>query len=156
MVSSILCVTFPLSARYSNNTSVSSHVASVGAVIDLGFNGYRDLILPMAENDQLVRQAIVAVSDQHLASQSGRRLMEQTVYGDLLRHLISRSRRFHPWQDEPTLTALLLLHIREMIGGSGDFHLLYGSLRTIVNSSGFDLVDARFPIGRFVQIQVWR
>jgi hypothetical protein len=135
----------------------SDHIAQVTAIINLGFNGYRDLVLPRAETDPLVRQAIVVVAEQHLFLQCGNTKLERSeTYESLLRDLIARSNACPPHQDESAMTALLLLHLREMISGSDGFKHIYGSLRTVLNLAGHSLENLTSQFGEFIKIQILR
>lgn len=136
---------------------VSNHIANLIAVINLGFNGYRDLVLPQAEIDPLVRKAIVVIVEQHLSLQNGTTVsLDPTAYSSLVRDLITRSERCAPQDDESALTVLLLLHIREMISGSPNFKLVYGSLRVVVNALGQGLDAMASELRKFVEMQILR
>ncbi|KAI5461518.1 hypothetical protein BGZ63DRAFT_414236 [Mariannaea sp. PMI_226] len=135
----------------------SDNIAQVTAVINLGFNGYRDLVLPQAETDPLVRKALVVVAEQHLFLQCGYPDLERSrSYESLIRDLIVRSNECPPHQDVSAMTALLLLHLREMISGSDGFKHIYGSLRSILNVTGHSLDNLSSPVGEFVKIQILR
>ncbi|QPC76654.1 hypothetical protein HYE68_007406 [Fusarium pseudograminearum] len=127
------------------------------AVINMGFNGYRDLILPRAETDPLVRKAVLLVVEQHLSLQNGTSIsLDPAAYTSLVRELISRSHQCAPQDDDSALTALLLLHIREMISGSDNFRLIYGSLRVVVNALAARSEDKRTDLRTFLQLQILR
>ncbi|EEU38373.1 uncharacterized protein NECHADRAFT_58708, partial [Fusarium vanettenii 77-13-4] len=135
----------------------SNHIANLIAVINLGFNGYRDLVLPQAEIDPLVRKAVVVIVEQHLSLQNGTTVsLDPTAYSSLVRDLITRSKRCAPQDDESALTVLLLLHIREMISGSPNFKLVYGSLRVVVNALGQGLDAMASELRKFVEMQILR
>ncbi|KAM0491678.1 hypothetical protein ACHAP8_010452 [Fusarium lateritium] len=123
----------------------------------MGFNGYRDLILPRAETDPLVRKAVLLVVEQHLSLQNGTSIsLDPAAYGSLVRELISRSHQCAPQDDDSALTALLLLHIREMISGSDNFRFIYGSLRVVVNAFAARSEDRRTDLRTFLQLQILR
>ncbi|KAF4447146.1 Acriflavine sensitivity control protein acr-2 [Fusarium austroafricanum] len=135
----------------------SSNIAQLIAVINMGFNGYRDLVLPRAETDPLVRKAVLLVVEQHLSLQNGTAIsLDPAAYGSLVRELIVRSHQCAPQDDDSALTALLLLHIREMISGSDNFRLIYGSLRVVVNALAATSDDRRSDLRRFLQMQILR
>ncbi|KAJ3461958.1 hypothetical protein MRS44_010511 [Fusarium solani] len=136
----------------------SDHIAQITAVINLGFNGYRDLVLPYAELDSMIRKAIVVVAEQHLALKTDSCAPYSPTYGSLLRDLVERSNQCPPVQDELAQTALLLLHIREMISGSDNFKLIYGSLRILIKNMVLEqnLESENLVLGRFVKIQILR
>jgi len=123
----------------------------------MGFNGYRDLVLPRAETDPLVRKAVLLVVEQHLSLQNGKTVsLDPAAYGSIVRELISRSNQCAPQDDDSALTALLLLHIREMISGSDNFKLIYGSLRVVVNALAAKGDGKTSDLRRFLQMQILR
>ncbi|CAJ0551264.1 Ff.00g111940.m01.CDS01 [Fusarium sp. VM40] len=135
----------------------SNNIAQLIAVINMGFNGYRDLVLPRAETDPLVRKAVLLVVEQHLSLQNGTAIsLDPAAYSSLVRELITRSHQCAPQDDDSALTALLLLHIREMISGSDNFKLIYGSLRVVVNALASNSNDKRSDLRRFLQMQILR
>ncbi|KAF4340510.1 trehalase [Fusarium beomiforme] len=135
----------------------SNNIAQLIAVINMGFNGYRDLVLPRAETDPLVRKAVLLVVEQHLSLQNGTAIsLDPAAYGSLVRELIIRSHQCAPQDDDSALTALLLLHIREMISGSDNFRLIYGSLRVVVNALAKHSGDRKSDLRRFLQMQILR
>ncbi|KAF4459041.1 Acriflavine sensitivity control acr-2 [Fusarium albosuccineum] len=136
---------------------LSNNIAELIAVINLGFNGYRDLVLPRAEIDPMVRKAIVLIVEQHLSLQNGTTVcLDPTAYSSLVRDLITRSTKCAPQNDETALTVLLLLHIREMISGSDNFKLIYGSLRVVVNALTQNVDGVSSIMQRFLQMQILR
>ncbi|KAH8647933.1 hypothetical protein BX600DRAFT_531024 [Xylariales sp. PMI_506] len=141
-----------------NTFTVSDHVAQITTVINLGFNGYRDLILPQAEAEPLIRKALILIAEQHLSLQIGMDMTrDPTAYGSLVQGLVKRSNRLPPAEDELAMTIILLLHIREIISGDEDFKLIYGSLRTIVHSIlNRDLTRFHSQSGEFVRAQILR
>ncbi|KAF5577157.1 trehalase [Fusarium pseudocircinatum] len=135
----------------------SNNIAQLIAVINMGFNGYRDLVLPRAETDPLVRKAVLLVVEQHLSLQNGTAIsLDPVAYGSLVRELIMRSHQCAPQDDDSALTALLLLHIREMISGSDNFRLIYGSLRVVVNALAKNAGEGTSDLRRFLQMQILR
>ncbi|KAF9891551.1 hypothetical protein FE257_004018 [Aspergillus nanangensis] len=137
----------------------AQHLAPVNAVIDRGFNGYRDLILPFAESDRLVRDAIVLVSRQHLSLNSGDSLADSIIYNRLIRGLLTRSCKgsFLLRRDISSMTALLLLNLREVISGSGDFKLVYSTLRAFFDTAALSPgVGGSCELTKFVTIQLLR
>lgn len=106
----------------------------------------------------MIRKAIVVVAEQHLALKTNSCAPYSPTYGSLLRDLVERSNQCPPVQDELAQTALLLLHIREMISGSDNFKLIYGSLRTLIKNMVLEqnLESENLVLGRFVKIQILR
>ncbi|KAF5023628.1 hypothetical protein F66182_4330 [Fusarium sp. NRRL 66182] len=135
----------------------SNNIAQLIAVINMGFNGYRDLVLPRAETDPLVRKAVLLVVEQHLALQNNTSIsLDPVAHSSIVRDLIMRSHQCAPQDDDSALTALLLLHIREMISGSDNFKLIYGPLRVVVNALAENSDSSRSDLRRFLQMQILR
>lgn len=139
-------------------STVAEHIAPAAAVIDRGWNGFRDLLLPYAETEPFVRRAIAAVSRQHIILRFGGDFASDIrEYNGLIAELVARSKAFPPNQDIDSLIVLLLLHYRETVSGGNGFKYLYGSLKalpdlTIQNSLSGQL----FELARFVNIQILR
>lgn len=139
-------------------STVADHIAPAAAVIDRGWNGFRDLLLPYAETEPFVKRAIEAVSRQHIILRFGGDFdFDIREYNILIAELIARSRGCPPNQDIASLVVLLLLHHRETVSGGNGFKYLYGSLKalpdlTIQNSMSGQL----YELARFVNIQILR
>ena len=139
-------------------SSVATHIAPAAAVIDRGWNGFRDLLLPYAETEQFVRRAIAAVSRQHIILRFGGDFASDILeYNSLIAELVARSKVFPPNQDIASLVVLLLLHYRETVSGGTGFKYLYGSLKalpdlTIQNGLSYQF----YELAQFVNIQILR
>lgn len=97
----------------------SEAIAPVMVVFDGKFNGYRDLILPMAVEDDLVRQAVSVVSMYHLARQHG----ESQESADarlqaIIRDLRKRTDAFNLSDISAWVTILVLLTGETVTGGT--------------------------------------
>ncbi|KAF2151605.1 hypothetical protein K461DRAFT_279086 [Myriangium duriaei CBS 260.36] len=115
-------------------TYFSLNVAPMGAVINQGFNIYRDLLLPLAEHDGLVKKAVILVSSQHILMQKDHwRLDVGQMFEDLLKELVTRSVAVGINEDRSSVVALLLLHLHEAALGGDDLNLIYGSLHALAN-----------------------
>ena len=129
------------------------------AVVTHGFNGFRDLILPLAEVDPLVRQAVLSVSTQHISSRFGEsHFPVSDMYSSLLRGLLAQSQRMQVVGDYSSRIALLLLHLREMVSGTEDFNLIYGCMRSLVKATNAESSsDSCHPeLDDFIKIQIFR
>lgn len=142
-----------------HTSKVSTHIAPMMAVIDQRFNGYRDLILPLAENESLVQKAVLAASTQHLALKTGGLLKPQTkLYGEVLRGLITRSQSTTTamTQDEVSLVSIILLLVCEMITGGRNFNLVYGALKNFMSVGQDNFHFENSEMGLFLKIQTYR
>ncbi|KIV85958.1 hypothetical protein PV11_01606 [Exophiala sideris] len=127
------------------------------AVIDRGFNGYRDLILPLAEYDSLVQKAVVVAATEHLSSKLARHVLPNpNAYNGVLCGLRLRSQTMVPYKDDISMTTLLLLLLCEMISGGDKFTQIYGIMRGLIRSAGVQLEFSPSRLGRFVEIQTLR
>lgn len=97
-------------------------------VLDSICNGYRDVLLPLACEDELLQRAITAVAAQHLALlqpdkfQSLAEFGRATVISQLRRNSSSPDRVFNV----STWATLVVLLVGETITGSSDYsHLLH-------------------------------
>lgn len=139
--------------------SVSVQIAPRIAVVTHGFNGFRDLILPLAEVDLLVRQAVLSVSTQHISSRFGEcPFPVSDMYSGLIQNLLTQSQQMQPSRDHSSRIALLLLHIREMVSGTEGFKLIYGCLRSLVKATSSESgSDPRHPeLDDFIKLQIFR
>ncbi|EED21164.1 aminotransferase, putative [Talaromyces stipitatus ATCC 10500] len=136
----------------------AEHIAPAATVINRGFNGFRDLLLPYAETDPFVRGAIAAVSRQHIILRFGGDVVSDIrEYNSLIIELVARSKMSAPNQDISSLIVLLLLHYRETISGGNGFKYLYGSLKALPDMTiQSNLAGQLNELTRFVNIQILR
>lgn len=121
--------------------------------IDLAFNGYRDLILPISEQDGTVRNAILAVSASHMslchtewkgvASQyrmaAIKGLNEQTH----VTHLDAEAA-------QSNLSTMVLLLVDGMITVGTDFYILLRMVKSFLKSQGGPRTFETRPLGKFL------
>ncbi|KAL4889989.1 fungal-specific transcription factor domain-containing protein [Aspergillus ambiguus] len=119
----------------------SDSVAPAMAPVNVIFNGYRDLILPLTERDEIVRHAVMAAASYHLG-------LHQAGWNNIaIRHHMAAiqglgQRRYEQNIDESTLysrlSTMLLLLIEEMITGQKgrDFRILLRMIKSFVESQG--------------------
>lgn len=134
--------------------SVSEVVAPVMVVLDTIPNGYRDLFLPMAIENDVLRRAIGVVAAQHL----GRERPEMRIAAETGRSaIISRLRRESLYGSAEqifskyTWATLIVLLVGETVTGSEDYSFLVQMLLCLSNNSSAknDHSDAT----RFLQSQ---
>lgn len=107
-------------------------------VLDTEFNGYRDIILPMACGDGVVQRAVSVVSAFHLAAT----LPELQLPADVGQmNIISRLRRdasvlpSNELFNVSTWATILVLLVGETVTGGNDFIYLLEMLRCVTQSS---------------------
>lgn len=137
--------------------TVSVHIAPIVAVIDKGFNGYRDLILPMSESDKLVRMIIVTTSAQHLSISLGGVLVpHRDAKSNILQELRQRAEDNVLDRDAGSVTALLLLLVCEIVTGGTDFNLISSSLQALLRATESSSPCPDNQLLGFVKIQIFR
>lgn len=122
--------------------AVAEHVAPVMVVLDHVANGYRDIILPLACEHDLLRNAVSVVAAQHLALSCP---SYQEVADDGRATLISQLRR-EAFQaspdhvfDQGTWATIIVLLVGETITGSSEYgHLLQTLLCLFQNVGHMD------------------
>lgn len=97
----------------------SDAIAPVMVVFDGKFNGYRDLILPMAVEDDLVKEAVSVVSMYHLARQrGGSPVAADARLQEIIRQLRHRTDTFSLSDISAWVTIVVLLTGETVTGGT--------------------------------------
>ncbi|KAL2209440.1 hypothetical protein CC79DRAFT_1396337 [Sarocladium strictum] len=115
----------------------SDYIASKMVIYDWGTNGYRDIILPIAHQDETVSRAVCAVSAFHLGAGAGDMLAtaeatQQAVFTKLVRDSMEMNpRRVFSLS---TWAAIVVLLVGDTITGSTNYILLLEMLRHLVKS----------------------
>lgn len=108
----------------------SSSVAPVMVVLDGKFNGYRDLILPLACEDDLVKGAVSVVSMYHLAP--GRPELQYHADSGLqsiIRQLLERTSQLENALDLSAWATIIVLLVGETITGGSNLPFLFRILQ---------------------------
>ncbi|EKG17226.1 hypothetical protein MPH_05561 [Macrophomina phaseolina MS6] len=122
----------------------SEAVAPVMVVLDSISNGYRDLILPMACEDEVLRRAIGVVAAQHLgqkrpdlqaAADSGRAAIISRLRKDALQASPDKVFNMYTW------ATLIVLLVGETVTGSGEYRYLIQMLLCLSRSRTSRLND---------------
>ena len=106
-------------------------------VLDHISNGYRDIILPLACEDELVRRAVGIVAEQHLALQhpSYQSVADQgrtSLISRLCRESLSPGHVFNI----STWATLIVLLVGETVTGSSEYGHLLRTLPCLVRNIG--------------------
>jgi hypothetical protein len=132
----------------------SEAVAPVMVVLDTASNGYRELFLPMALEDEVLRRAVGVVAAQHLsrerpemqeAAEAGRAAIISRLRKDSLSATVDQVFNKFTW------ATLIVLLVGETVTGSADYSFLVQMLLCLsANSMG----DEQKPAAtRFLQTQ---
>lgn len=114
----------------------SSFVAPVMVVLDGKFNGYRDLILPLACEDGLVKGAVSIVSMYHLAS--GRPEMQfhaDSGLQSIIRQLLQRTSQLENALDLSAWATIIVLLVGETITGGSNLPFLFRILQHLSDAN---------------------
>lgn len=108
----------------------SSSVAPVMVVLDGRFNGYRDLILPLACEDDLVKDAVSVVSMYHLAPERPEMHFHAEAGLQLIiRRLLQRISQLENALDLSAWATIIVLLVGETITGGNNLPFLFRILQ---------------------------
>ncbi|KAJ5171875.1 fungal-specific transcription factor domain-containing protein [Penicillium capsulatum] len=110
-------------------------VSPAMVAFDLIFNRYRDLILPMSEQDHTVRNVVLATAASHMSLRHAYwKAIASTYRTAAIQGLNEHSPTAHPDESasQSKLSAMVLLLVEEMVTAGADFHIL---LRMVKSSS---------------------
>ncbi|KAH0287511.1 hypothetical protein M436DRAFT_57641 [Aureobasidium namibiae CBS 147.97] len=121
----------------------SSSIASIMVVFDDDFNGYRNFLLPLAYQDDLVQRAVSVVAAFHLSAKKPDLLpLAETGRSEIIKRL--RADAFAGESNEvfsmSTWATIILLLVGETVTGSQDFIHLYRMLTNLLSHT--DLTGA--------------
>lgn len=132
--------------------TVSEKIAPAMVVVDHPFNGYRNILLPLASQDPLVQRAVSVVAALHLGTKQSSllRAAEEGRFAIIqrLRRDASYGRSSNVFSISTWATIILLL-VGETVTGGHEFVQLYSMLQSILGCSQH-LVDSCPDAGRFL------
>ncbi|RKK76239.1 hypothetical protein BFJ69_g7125 [Fusarium oxysporum] len=138
----------------------SENIAGEMIACDGPHNGWRRFVLPMADRDELVMDAVLAVSLFHRPQaphdQPATDRPEQDHYARAIQGLQKRSQLGdcgRPDQHSILLTILLLL-TAVMVNGSSDFPILFNMLQSAIDAIGGDMGLGSGGIAEFLVRQI--
>ncbi|RMJ03414.1 hypothetical protein CDV36_015068 [Fusarium kuroshium] len=138
----------------------SDNIATEMIAVDGPHNGWRHLMLPIAETDDLVMDAILAVSLFHssrfLQNDLNIDQIKQDYYGRAIQGLQKRSqlRECDRSNQQSILITILLLLTAVMVNGSSDFPILFSMLQSAIDVLGGEAELGSGDIAEFVVRQV--
>lgn len=128
--------------------------------INFIFNGYRDMILPLSEQDSTIRNAIMAASASHITLNHPQWKPAAAKYHMAAIHGLNRQTEMvHPSQNasiqqSTSLCTMVILLIEEMITVGNDFHLLLDMINNFIQSQGGPDMIGKRPLGKFLLQQI--
>jgi hypothetical protein len=132
----------------------SEAVAPVMVILDTAMNGYRELVLPMALEDEVLRRAVGVVAAQHLsrekpemreAAEAGRTAIISRLRKDALSATAEQVFNKFTW------ATLIVLLVGETVTGSADYSFLVQMLLCLSANSTVD--SPKSSLSRFLQTQ---
>lgn len=136
---------------------VSSTIASIMVTFDRGNNGYRNIILPLAHQDELVQRAVCVVSAFHIGRQDPSLYETAEAGRTAIIAKLSQSARNNENSNEvfnlSTLVTLLVLLVGEMVTGSTEFNHLYSMMSALIQGSNI-LQETSSSVEAFLRQQV--
>lgn len=132
----------------------SEAVAPVMVVLDTASNGYREVFLPMALEDEVLRRAVGVVAAQHLsrerpemqaAAEAGRAAIITRLRKDSLSATADQVFNKFTW------ATLIVLLVGETVTGSADYSFLVQMLLCLSANSMVE--DQKASVTRFLQTQ---
>ncbi|RMY81601.1 hypothetical protein D0861_08242 [Hortaea werneckii] len=135
----------------------SSTIASIMVTFDRGSNGYRNIILPLAHQDELVQRAVCVVSAFHVGRQDPSLYATAEAGRTAIISKLSKSARHKENASDvfnlSTLVTLLVLLVGEMVTGSTEFNHLYSMMTALLEGS--NILQAASPsVETFLMQQV--
>lgn len=121
------------------------------------FNGYRDLILPLSEQDQTVKSAVLAAAASHISLKHCEWKPLASKYRmAAIRGLNQRSTAEYPNKsiDYSSLSTMVLLLVEQMIIVGTDFHILLRMMKSFIESQQCSDLAETEPLGTFLMQQI--
>uniref|UniRef100_A0A0D2XU81 Uncharacterized protein n=1 Tax=Fusarium oxysporum (strain Fo5176) TaxID=660025 RepID=A0A0D2XU81_FUSOF len=141
-------------------TAVSENIAGEMIACDGPHNGWRRFVLPMADRDELVMDAVLAVSlfhgPQAPHDQPATDRPEQDHYARAIQGLQKRSQLgdCDRADQHSILLTILLLLTAVMVNGSSDFPILFNMLQSAIDAIGGDMGLGSGGIAEFLVRQI--
>ncbi|KAI9045149.1 Zn(II)2Cys6 transcription factor [Aspergillus affinis] len=118
----------------------SNHIAPQMVVMDDSYNGWRCFILPFAYADEMVMDAVSAVSAFHICEKGGRQRDHRPdrLYAKVIAGLQGRStfRECDLQTRHSIFLAIIVLLVGVMVNGSSDFPILFYMLQSALEAVG--------------------
>lgn len=125
--------------------------------IDDHRNGWRYLVLPIAQEDDLVNDAVLSAAAFHFTMNISAQFLEPVaVYQSAIRKLRLRQDMtcYNVLEQQKILLSLLVLLVAAVVGGSSDFRTIFGLLEGGLYALGGEERLSHGALGRFVVWQI--
>ncbi|KAK5046149.1 hypothetical protein LTR84_008606 [Exophiala bonariae] len=138
-------------------TYFSNNIAGEMVGIDDHRNGWRYLVLPIAQADDLVDESVLSAAAFHFAANvSGKNLHPIAFYHQAIRKLRSRQdmTMYDTVGQQRILVSLLVLLVAAIVSGSSDFRTIFGLVEGAIFALGGEERVAVGELGKFIVRQV--
>ena len=134
---------------------VSTYIAPIAVVIDGNINGYRDILLPLAYENSLVRKAIEVTSEYHQSEQNpDLRRQADFRYIEVVQCLRRRAEANNSSCDLASMSVwatVVILLLVETLSGETNLPYLLKMLRYVAKAN--DSASQVSPLGSFLSEQ---
>ncbi|KEF51703.1 uncharacterized protein A1O9_12338 [Exophiala aquamarina CBS 119918] len=137
--------------------SVSRKIAGEMVAIDDRRNGWRYLVLPIAQEDELVNDAVLSAAAFHFSVNVNAQFLDPgAVYQSAIRKLRLRQDMtcYNVVEQQKILLSLLVLLVAAVVSGSSDFRTIFGLLEGALYALGGEDRISHGELGRFVVWQI--
>lgn len=112
-------------------------------VVDDVYNGWRHWVLPVACSNEMVMDAVLAVSAFHLSGKTPRPCLANpaTFYAQAIKQLQDRRDLVH-WDlqtKQLVILAIVVLLVAVMVNGCSDFPILFQMLQSALDAVGGEI-----------------
>ncbi|KAF7594252.1 hypothetical protein BBP40_009804 [Aspergillus hancockii] len=139
-------------------THFSQNIAPQMVVMDDRYNGWRYLVLPFALSDQMVRNAVMAVSAFHISHKTGGKLRVRPdkLYAQAILGLQSRSslNEYDMLTRQSIFVVIIILLVGVMVNGRSDFPILFKMLQSALDAVGGEEGLGNGELGEFLLRQI--
>ena len=142
-----------------NEVVVSDKVGPAMVALTIICNGYRDFILPLSEEDVVVRNAVMAAAARHLALRHSEwngpafKYHMAAIQGLIQRVNGDADNGLDGSIAYSNLSTMVVLLIEEMITGMKDYRILLRMVQSFVKSQGEAKVRKK-PLGKFLMQEI--
>lgn len=119
-------------------------------------NGYRNFLLPLASQNILVRQALLASSANYIRQKrSGLEKEAVTFQAAAIHSLRQCSNPYGTESDSTaTLAAILLLLVNDMANGGSDFEILHKMAKSWITATQYEIPPRERLVMEFLKEQI--
>lgn len=136
---------------------VSQRIAADLVLVDDHRNGWRFLVLPIAQQDQLVEDTVLSAAAFHFATNvDDRFLRPNAIYQRAIRNLRTRQdlTSYDMVKNQSILLSLLVLLVAAVVSGSSDFRTIFSLLEACVHALGGEDSISHGELGTFIVWQI--